>query len=138
MLTEKDRIDQFLQQFAIDELHCLEDLTILDIGSRDIRESIMFAERFPNARIFAFEPNPATQGLCEDVLFDTPDDIGDRITLVKKAAGEIDGKVKFYPLDHDACESRNEGVASLFKFLGNAANIMGGEIWIQKDIYKEC
>lgn len=37
---------------------------IIDAGSRDLDQSIEFTLEFPNARILAFEPNPAQFELC--------------------------------------------------------------------------
>ena len=37
---------------------------ILDVGSRDLEESIQMSEAFPNTRIIAFEPNPNQFPIC--------------------------------------------------------------------------
>src|SRR3972149_569966 len=41
---------------------------IFDIGSRDGNESMRFAERYPDARIFAFECHPELLPACRDAL----------------------------------------------------------------------
>jgi len=38
---------------------------ILDVGSRDLQQSIQFKERYPKARVIAFEPNPACIKQCK-------------------------------------------------------------------------
>jgi len=37
---------------------------ILEVGSRDLSDSIQFSEAFPESRVIAFEPNPAQYKLC--------------------------------------------------------------------------
>lgn len=37
---------------------------ILDVGSRDLAESIQMSQAFPDARIIAFEPNPIQFKIC--------------------------------------------------------------------------
>lgn len=39
---------------------------ILDIGSRDLEESIQLSQAFPNARVIAFEPNPTQFKICQE------------------------------------------------------------------------
>lgn len=39
---------------------------IVDAGSRDLIQSIEFSEVFPNARIYAFEPNPQQFEICAE------------------------------------------------------------------------
>jgi FkbM family methyltransferase len=39
---------------------------ILDVGSRDLEESIQISQSFPNARIVAFEPNPIQFKICQE------------------------------------------------------------------------
>jgi FkbM family methyltransferase len=41
-------------------------LVILDVGSRDLIESIELSNAFPNAKIIAFEPNPTQFKICSD------------------------------------------------------------------------
>ena len=38
---------------------------ILDVGSRDLEESIQMSTAFPNTRIIAFEPNPNQFVICQ-------------------------------------------------------------------------
>ncbi len=39
---------------------------IFDIGSRECNESVQFSKKFPNAKIFAFEPNPYQYDECKN------------------------------------------------------------------------
>jgi len=38
---------------------------IFDIGSRDLEQSIEFKNSFPNAQVYAFEPNPEQEEYCK-------------------------------------------------------------------------
>ena len=59
---------------------------ILEIGARDCRETLGFAERFPSASIFAFECNPDTLPACRAAI------AGRRnIRLIEKAVAERPG-----------------------------------------------
>ena len=42
--------------------------TVFELGARDGTETVMFEERFPAARIFTFECNPATLERCRHVV----------------------------------------------------------------------
>lgn len=64
---------------------------ILDIGSRDLGQSIEFNSVFPNAMIYAFEPNPEQFEICLQ-LSENYSNIG----VDKLAIGEIDGPCKFF------------------------------------------
>lgn len=62
-------IKEYLQTLPLQEQALLElfpaeaRLTIMDIGACEGEDSIRYARRFPNARIFSFEPLPANQEL---------------------------------------------------------------------------
>ena len=68
-----------------------EILVIFDIGSRDAEQSIELAEKFPNARVFAFECNPDTLEICYKNA-----EKNDRVTVVPKAITDYDGTCSFY------------------------------------------
>jgi len=76
---------------------------ILDIGSRDLDQSIELRSAFPNARILAFEPNPNQRKLCEEraKIFD--------IEFVSCAISDSEGSADFWVMDF------NEGGSSLLK-----------------------
>jgi FkbM family methyltransferase len=76
---------------------------ILDIGSRDLDQSIELRSAFPNARIIAFEPNPEQYKLCYErsKLFD--------IDFVGCAVSDEEGESDFWIVD------LNEGGSSLLK-----------------------
>ena len=52
-------VDDIRQKFGADGPK-----VILDVGSRDIEESIQLSRAFPNARVIAFEPNPNQYPIC--------------------------------------------------------------------------
>lgn len=78
---------------------------ILDVGSRAARQSLEFANWFPDAHIWAFEANPAAIQLCKEHTKNE-----NRITVVPKAAHEYEGTVDFHPV-----LSHNIGASSIFK-----------------------
>lgn len=39
---------------------------IFDVGSRDLNESIAFKNKYPEAQIYAFEPNPEQLSICQE------------------------------------------------------------------------
>lgn len=84
-------------------------LWILEIGARDCRETLGFAERFPSARIFAFECNPATLPTCRAATAGRPN-----IRLIEKAVAEKPGRLAFYPVDPTV----NAGASSLYQASG--------------------
>ena len=133
-------IDTFVQQV---HNHGITDIkVILDIGSRDTLESIALAERYTNAKVYAFEPNPATLDQCYNHLANASLDVRERITLVRKAACEVDGIVKFFPLDHKAMaaahgpgwHSPNDGMSSLLPIIPNMESLATLHKIIQKEI----
>jgi FkbM family methyltransferase len=87
--------------------------TILDIGSRDARESITLKGLFPNAIIYAFECNPQAIQLCKKNISDRRD-----IVLIEKAVSDVNGPIEFYAIDpHKTMTVHadgNIGASSLF------------------------
>jgi FkbM family methyltransferase len=45
---------------------------ILDVGSRDLEQSIEFSSVYPNAKIYAFEPNPEQYKICAENAVNHP------------------------------------------------------------------
>ena len=82
---------------------------IVEVGARDCRETLGFAQAFPRARIYALECNPDTLPLCRAAVAGEP-----RITLIEKAAAERPGRLKFYPVD----PATNPGASSLYRASG--------------------
>jgi FkbM family methyltransferase len=76
---------------------------ILDIGSRDLEQSIELRYAFPNSKIIAFEPNPDQYDLClkRSKMFD--------IDFIPCAISDEEGVVDFWIVDY------NEGGSSLLK-----------------------
>jgi FkbM family methyltransferase len=64
---------------------------ILDIGSRDLGQSIEFNSVFPDAKIYAFEPNPTQFDICLQLSKDYSNIVVERL-----AVGETDGECKFF------------------------------------------
>jgi FkbM family methyltransferase len=64
---------------------------ILDIGSRDLDQSIEFITAFPNTRVIAFEPNPDMIGVCKEKQKGYP-----AIELYEYAISDEDAIIDFY------------------------------------------
>jgi FkbM family methyltransferase len=109
-------------------------VVIFDVGSRDCKQSIEFYEKFPNAKIFAFECNPNTLPICRENI----KNYSDRITLVEGAVCDYDGEITFYPIDQEktvtSWKDGNPGASSLFKSNGSYTV----ENYIQNEIKTNC
>lgn len=92
--------EQFIKQIK-EKFGDTPPAVILDIGSRDLFQSIEFTTAFPNARVIAFEPNPDTIGQCRIRKQGYPN-----IELYEYAIGDEDALIDFYPV------SSNEGASS--------------------------
>lgn len=68
--------------------------TVLDVGSRDARESINLKKNYPHAHVYAFECNPAAIDLCKENIIGHSD-----ITLITKAVSDTNGSTDFFAID---------------------------------------
>lgn len=91
--------------------------TVFELGARDGTETVRLAERFPAARIFAFECNPAVLERCRHAVAG----LGN-VKLIEKAVGETNRDVTFYPIDPERTittwRDGNPGASSQFKASG--------------------
>lgn len=85
---------------------------ILEIGARDCRETLAFAEQFPSASIVAFECNPDMLPACRAAVAGRGN-----IRLIEKAVAEHPGRLAFYPVD----PAVNAGASSLYQASGSYA-----------------
>lgn len=103
---------------------------IFDVGARDCNESIVFYTKFKNARIFSFECNPNTLGLCRKAI----EPYKDRITLIERAVCEHDGSILFYPINQEktitSWKDGNPGASSLFRSNGTYEH----EYYVQDEV----
>jgi len=111
----------------------INNLNILDIGSRDLGESIIFSNAFPNAKIYAFECNPQTIPICIERSHGY-----ENIKFFDKAVNNYDGICKFYPINKSKTittwSDGNPGASSLFKSNGRYTL----EKYGQDEIEVEC
>src|SRR5690348_10190465 len=77
---------------------------ILDVGSCDGEQACQFAECFPAARIYAFEPHPSSvvKARAATAAYSN-------ITVIEAAAHEFNGQTTLYAVDEV-----NPGASSLF------------------------
>lgn len=101
---------------------------ILDIGSRDLDQSIEFNRIYKLAKIFAFECSPEQYKICLAKSKDYTN-----IKVSGKAVHEIDGGCDFYCID--TIKHNNYGASSLFETSGKYDSI---EILPQYKIDIEC
>ena len=91
--------------------------TVFDVGARDCEESRQFTRAFPEARVYAFECNPATLPACRAVALAEP-----RILLTEQAVSSRAGTTRFYPIDQQrtvtGAPDGNPGASSLFRATG--------------------
>lgn len=96
----------------VDKLVDKKDIrVILDLGTRDLIQSIEFSKRYPNAKIYAFDCGLEQIRLCSQKVAGFKN-----IKFVDKAVHERDGICYFYCIDtkrHNNC-----GGSSLFKASG--------------------
>lgn len=111
-----------------------DDFIIFDIGSRDCIQSIEFYNKFPNAKIYAFECNPNTLDICKKNI----EKYTDRITLIEGAVCDYNGNITFYPINKEktitSWEDGNQGASSIFKSNGTYTV----EKYIQDEIITQC
>jgi FkbM family methyltransferase len=107
---------------------------IFDIGACHGLESVEFAKKFNNSKVFTFEANPVSYDIC---LENTKD--YSSISVVNLAVNDFDGKCKFYPMDKDKTittwEDGNQGASSLYKANGAYDHI---EKYVQYEIEVPC
>jgi 2-O-methyltransferase len=64
---------------------------ILDVGSRDLEESIQMSQAWPDAKILAFEPNPDQFKICLEASQGYPN-----ISIYEYACSDLEETVTFY------------------------------------------
>ena len=88
-----------------------------DLGSRDCLEAVEFSKKFPNAIIYSFEPNPSAISIAKQNIKNYPN-----IKLIEKAVSDINGKIKFYPINPELTntphDDGNIGASSIYKASG--------------------
>lgn len=81
---------------------------ILDIGSRDGRESMKFRSISPESRIIAFEANPYNyESMLNDIKLN-----GSDVVIVNKAVSNHTGNIDFFRIETD--EEWKSGASSIF------------------------
>lgn len=107
---------------------------VFDIGACHALESVEFAKKFNNAKIFTFEANPVSYEVCLENAKDYPS-----ITVINKAVNDYDGICKFYPIDKEKTittwEDGNQGASSLYRANGAYDHI---EKYVQYEIEIPC
>lgn len=120
---------QHLFKFLAEELNGLVPSTIVELGARDCRETIMFNKEYPQARIYTFECNPDKLPECRERVKGISN-----ITLIEKAVTDKEGKITFHQIDTEKTETvwadGNPGASSLYKATGKYTL----ENYVQKEV----
>jgi FkbM family methyltransferase len=83
-------IDEFISHIK-NTIPNFEPNTILDIGSRDLEQSIEFQLIYNNSKIYAFEPNPEQFNICLE-----KSTYYENISVEQLAISEENGSLDFY------------------------------------------
>jgi FkbM family methyltransferase len=111
---------------------------ILDIGSRDLGQSIEFSNIFSSAKINAFEPVPNSYQLCVNNLSKLEEHKRKRINVYNIALGNKKGKIPFFEVDPNLSSVPNVGASSMLKFKKGLNGSPFGQNLIQKEIIVQC
>lgn len=96
-------IDQFINSIK-PHVDPSEVKVIVDVGTRDLEQSIELHSVYPNAHIHAFEPNIESFAKCQAIA-------PDYVTVWPWAILDYDGEIDFYEVD----QNDNYGASSVFE-----------------------
>lgn len=82
------------QETRVMDFLCANSRNILDVGANIGLYSIRFAKRFPDARIFSFEPMPVSHAFLQRNI--AANAVGDRVTCFNYGLSETGGAVQFF------------------------------------------
>ncbi len=118
----------------IDKVDLTDVKHILDIGSRDLWQSVEFANIFQNARIDAFEPVPGSYNDCLATMEKIPEDFKKRIRVHKVALCDTDGEIPFYPVVPELSSTPNVGASSMMRFMEGLNGTPFNQELVQEEI----
>lgn len=105
---------------------------IIDVGAAHGYESKNLARVFTNARIWAFEPTDEHYRHCLEHFASLDEDLRSRISIENLALNDVDGPIKFYPVDTSRSVGNNTGMASKFQLMD--PNVFRHELSIQREV----
>lgn len=100
----------YLEQIFLQHINQEQIKTIVELGARDLRDTIELARHYKNAKVFAFECNPDTIPICQHNLSLVEPDTRERIIFVPYAVGAEQSSKKFYKF----VAENNPGASSFF------------------------
>lgn len=107
---------------------------IIDLGSRDLEQSIEFTKAFPEANIFAFECNSNSASICRSKLHLYP-----KISFYELCVFDYDGIINFHPINTEKTittwKDGNPGASSVFIANGSYDHI---EKYVQDEEQVKC
>lgn len=107
---------------------------ILDVGSRDLGQSIEFSSLFPNAKIDAFEPVPDSYQFCIERLNRLQNKAGTNIRVHNIALNKEKGEIPFFAIDASKSSVPNVGASSMFRFMDGLNGTPFGQHLVQREI----
>lgn len=106
-----------LTKIADDLVGATDVSVIFEFGSRYGEDTIVFAKKYPQAIVYAFECNPNTLALCKENIQNF-----ENIRLTEKAVSNVDGPVSFFKIDQSKTQTTwadgNQGASSLLQASG--------------------
>lgn len=100
----------YLEQIFLQHIKNSEIKTIVELGARDLRDTIELARHYKSAKVFAFECNPDTIPICQHNLRTVEPEVRERIIFVPFAVGAEQTSKKFYKF----IAENNPGASSFF------------------------
>ncbi len=107
---------------------------VLDLGSRDLEQSIEFTRAFPTARVYAFECNSKSAEICRSKLPNFPN-----VSFYEMCVFDYDGMINFHPINTEKTittwKDGNPGASSVFVANGSYDHI---EKYVQDKASVKC
>ncbi len=89
---------------------------ICEVGSRDAADGLELLRALQGSHLHLFEANPDTVPICEEAIWNSG--LGEKVTLTPQAVSDSVGTVKFYPVDPERSEQKDQGFSSMFQVSG--------------------
>ncbi|MGH7118761.1 MAG: FkbM family methyltransferase [Acetobacteraceae bacterium] len=90
------------EQLFEDQRRLLPDARlILDVGAHHGQSSLLYLDKFPAARVFAFEPESANFAVCSSALAH----VCDQVRVIRQAVTDHDDRVTLHINTHDGTHS---------------------------------
>lgn len=117
----------YTNQRFVDKIANKDDVkVIIEVGARDLIDTLELEKIYKNATIYSFECNPECVEVCKHNLQFS----AGRIKFFNIAASDTTGEIEFYSFDSKNCEEHEAGVSSLFQH-NDTASVPMNKITVQ-------